>query len=76
VILHVSANYFTISFTSLLLTNFLIFTRVILHIPLMLIGFFILVLIIDSNKTKPDGKFKKLGTMKIYEAFKSDEELM
>jgi len=42
----------------------------------MLIGFFILVLIIDSNKTKPDGKFKKLGTMKIYEAFKSDEELM
>jgi len=74
--MNVSANYFTVTFAMLLIERIKEFSKGMMWIPILHGIMFVIIMFIDKKDTKESVKYKHYTKMKIYQCFKSDEELM
>eukprot|EP00831_Metopus_contortus_P024928 TRINITY_DN21626_c0_g1_i2.p1 TRINITY_DN21626_c0_g1~~TRINITY_DN21626_c0_g1_i2.p1 ORF type:complete len:187 (-),score=36.83 TRINITY_DN21626_c0_g1_i2:50-610(-) len=76
VFMNVSSNYFAVLFGMILLENCVIFSRGVIWIPILHGMMFLLIQLLDKKDPKLRLDYPRYSRMKIYEAFKPENELL
>ena len=72
---HITSSYFTAFFSTVLVSNFWKFTKPFWYLPGIQILFFIYAIIADRKKVEIKKRYNRYFMLKIYEVFKSEEEV-